>query len=215
MVNICVLKCNTYRLKEKIQTYYQDFFDTIIPDENIFDCIYDRFPNKNEIKRFDLFILTGTKCIKVLCGNKPEFISKLLSTIKIILDYDKVIYGTCFGHQIISHFFGAVIKRRCPKNYWEIGFLELPLEEPFKKLKPLKQNKIDSLTMITVHHDYVADIENTSLCPVMIDSNCFLVTFNKKGQIQTLTCQGHFLFDESYFTKHHKMIILHNAASIS
>ena len=49
---------------------------------------------------------------------------RILQLIKDIINFNKIIYGTCFGHQIISHFFGAQIERRCKKNLWEIGFIE-------------------------------------------------------------------------------------------
>ena len=203
MTKICVLKCNTYRLKNNIQFYYQSFFGTTIKESNIFDCLENHFPSDSQLNDYELFILTGTKCIELLCYDKPLFVEKILNLISKIINKNKIIYGTCFGHQILSHFFGARIDRRCQANYWEIGIKDFSLTSPAQSLYPF-QKKTKDLTMITVHHDYVKDISNTKLLPLLENSNALLITFDENNKIQTLSCQGHFLYDESFLTHHHK-----------
>lgn len=217
MIKICILKCNTYNMSHKVTSYYERFFKTKIDNNAVFDCIKYDFPTKKDIDKYNMFILTGTKCNEVLCADKPKFIDTILKIIGIILNKNKVIYGTCFGHQIVSHYFGAKIIKRPPKNLWEIGFVDLPLTPLGKHLfnddeyqsdsdswdTEDEGETIDKLTMMTAHHDYVSDISNTQLLPVSKGTNNILVTFNRDGALQTITCQGHFLFDKSFFYKHH------------
>lgn len=208
---ICIIKSNTYRLNLKIKEYYQNFFNLTIDDDDIYNTKYNEYPSIKTIEDYDIFIFTGTKCIDILCNDKPDFLEKMLKLIKDIIDANKLIYGTCFGHQLLSHFFGASIKRRCENNYWEIGFINLPLNKIGKNLFPFdKCPKITNLTQITVHHDYVYSIENTNLYPLLKNQNSLLITLNKENKIQTISCQGHFLFDESYFLKHHVNMIENN-----
>ena len=208
---ICIIKSNTYRLNLKIKEYYQNFFNITINDDDIFNTKYNEYPDISVINKYDIFIFTGTKSIDVLCKDKPIFLEKMLKLIKTILDANKVIYGTCFGHQLLSHFFGAQVESRCQENYWEIGFINLPLTNIGMSLFPFNKNpKINNLTQITVHHDYVSSIDNTKLYPLLKGQNSLLITLNKDNEIQTISCQGHFLFDESYFLKHHANMIEKN-----
>lgn len=207
---ICVIKSNTYRLNLKIKEYYQKFFNIPISDKDIFNTKYNEYPNLKTIEKYDIFIFTGTKCIDILCKDKPIFLEKMLQLIKHIINAGKVIYGTCFGHQLLSHFFGAQVQRRCQNNFWEIGFITVPLNEIGLNLFPFKKNNIKSLTQITVHHDYVSNISSTKLYPLLDGQNSILISLNKENQIQTISCQGHFLFDESYFLKHHSSMMENN-----
>ena len=202
---VCIIKSNSYRLNLKIKEYYSKFFDVNINDNDIFNTKNNEYPEKEDIQNYDIFVFTGTKCLEVLCYDQPIYLNKMLILIKNILNVNKIIYGTCFGHQLISHFFGATIKKRCSKNLWEVGFIKLPLKNYTKQMIPFINNNIEYITQITVHHDYVYDISNTILIPLLDSQNSLLITLNNKNEIQTLTCQGHFLFDESYFLKHHNM----------
>lgn len=204
MTKICLLKCNTYRMKNNMKYYYESFFNTKINEKDVFDTLNNEYPTDKDIEKYDLFILTGTKCMDILCADKPKFVNKILHIISQIINKDKCIYGTCFGHQILSHFFGASVKRRCSKNYWEIGIKDFRLNLISKKMYPFQESKSDELTMITVHHDYVDDIKNTSLIPLLKNSNALLITLNKDQKIVSISCQGHFLYDESFLTMHHK-----------
>ena len=198
MLNICLLKCNVYNYKKNIVDLYKNLFDIEI--KKVYDCLNNEIPSDKEIKNFDIFIITGARCIEVLCNEKKEMINILLILIRKILDNGKKIYATCFGHQILSHFFGATISRRCIKNEWEIGLINLKLNKPTKKLI----ENINELTIMTTHRDYVNNINETNLLPLTKDSHTFLITIDKKNKIQTISCQGHFLFNKSYFLKDKK-----------
>lgn len=205
MVNICLLKCNIYNYKKKIELLYEKLFDNKIHREDIYDCLNNQYPTDSEIEKYDLFIITGARCIEVLCRDKINLLENLLILIRKIIDHKKKIYATCFGHQILSHFFGATVKRRCSKNEWEIGFIKLALNEPTNNLIPYNNNPNNNITIMSTHRDYVNNIKDCkNLYPLAKKSHSLLISLDNNREIQTISCQGHFLFGEKYFQKDKK-----------
>ncbi len=181
LLKTCAEKFKGIRAKEKygtVRSIYEDYFGPITDVYNFKD---NQFPEIADLDKYDVFILTGSQT-RVSLENK-EWIHKLMHIINIIISLDKVIFGFCFGHQLICKTLGAGVGIRSSTR---TGSVNVPLNALGKELIGLP-----NIEMTCFHSDEVKSIKGTHLVRLSKASNDLLVLYNKHDKIQVVTCQGH------------------------
>ena len=101
----------------------------------------------------------------------------------MIISLNKVLFGFCFGHQIISKYLGAAVGiRNNPRN----GLIDIPLNKLGEKLIDLPE-----VSITFSHKDEVKCIKGTQLVRLSKGTNDILVLYDINKRIQVFTCQGH------------------------
>ena len=157
---------------------YETYFG---PIESSFNVMENQFPEMDTLHEYDVFILTGSTARISL--EKKEWIDNLLDMIGLIIRLNKVLFGFCFGHQIISKYLGAAVGiRDYPRN----GLIDIPLNKLGEKLIGLPK-----LYITFSHNDEVKCIKGTQLVRLSKGTNDILVLYDINKKIQIFTCQGH------------------------
>ncbi|KAJ4847914.1 hypothetical protein Tsubulata_011750 [Turnera subulata] len=112
------------------------------------------FPDDEEIKAFDGFVITGS------CSDAhgdDAWICKLLMLLKKLDSMKKKILGICFGHQILCRALGGKTGRA--SSGWDMGITKIHFPPSSAKLFQLQAIKMPTLlSLIECHRDEVKEL---------------------------------------------------------
>ncbi|KAH8177501.1 Class I glutamine amidotransferase-like protein [Sarocladium implicatum] len=179
-----------------------------------FDVVLGHYPET--LDDFDALLITGSAASSY---DDAEWIRKLGQYIRAVYQSNPRVrmFGSCFGHQIISDYLLDGFGAKCEKDPagWEIGVHEVKLSEEFRRIfdsKALEAKALErpptpddstgkevpsSLKLQFVHADHVR-IEEPEKLPsdwinVGTSQHCAVQGICQPGRV--LTLQGHFEFD--------------------
>ncbi|SFC71531.1 glutamine amidotransferase-related protein [Pseudoalteromonas denitrificans] len=139
-----------------------------------------------DINECDAYMSTGSKYS--VYENKA-WIMHLLSFIKTLYIVKKPFVGICFGHQLIAHALGGLVKKS--DKGWGVGVISSNVEKQKHWMKP----SLNSINLVVSHQDQVVQLPNRT--QVLLSSE-----FCPYGMIQVdnhfLGIQGHPEFSREY-----------------
>ncbi|XP_057527779.1 gamma-glutamyl peptidase 3-like isoform X2 [Amaranthus tricolor] len=119
---------------------------------DVFKVAKDEFPNENEIKMYDGFVITGS------CSDAHSnhlWISNLLILLHKLDSLKKKVLGICFGHQILGRALGGRTGRA--STGWDIGLRTIQFSPSSSTL--FSKHKIPAmLNIIECHQDEVLEL---------------------------------------------------------
>ncbi|KAL2207415.1 class I glutamine amidotransferase-like protein [Sarocladium strictum] len=208
---IANLNCDTPvpNVRPKYETYGAMFHPLLVNaakrtaphvtiESSEFDVVLGEYPES--LDDFDALLITGSASSSY---DDADWIRKLGAYLRDTYQSNPriKIFGSCFGHQIISDYildgYGAKVEK--DPNGWEVGVHEIKLNDEFRRLfsseAATSPEVPSSLRLQFVHADHVRLAKDLpkSWISMGTSKHCQTQGFCQPGRV--LTFQGHFEFD--------------------
>lgn len=136
------------------------------------------------------------QCDAYIVGGSPsgvhdglDWVHRLSQFIRSAFFGRKKLFGICFGHQVINHALGGVVKRS--EKGWGLGIYDVQLRQDIGSLKAGH-----NLQLIAVHQDQVI---RPGQGFEVVAGNRFCPNYITRYKNQVLTVQGHPEFNGPFF----------------
>lgn len=151
-----------------------------------FYCRKDSLPSPEQVDRCLGICITGSDeyLSELTEGRSVPWFETLCEIVERVWNQGRLIFGFCFGHQLIAHVLGAKV-RRLPRTF--AGAQALALTALGSQLL-----RRDYLVLLGYHSDAVVAIsENSPLTSLCRFSNDLCIARGQTGNIQVLISQVH------------------------
>lgn len=150
-----------------------------------FYCRKDSLPTPEQVDTCLGICITGAdEYLSELTGDRSvPWVEALCQIVERVWNQGRLIFGFCFGHQLVAHVLGAKV-RRLPRTF--AGAQALALTAVGSQLL-----RRDYLVLLGYHSDEVVDIKNSPLTSLCRFSNDLCIATARTGKIQVLISQVH------------------------